>query len=589
MAIQTTTFKGARYIVKFHDPIEWASTESYEAIEAVQHEAFTYISKQPVPAGVQIDNTDFWLLWADPNAQMEQLRQLVEQYVGDVETLSETVDGLSDGLGLVNDALPISEFSAENTVKDSIDAEIEARKLDIEKAHVFETVADMKQGDNLSVGAICHTNGFHTSGDGGAAWYEITDTGPANEKDIIECGELFAKLVYSGNEIYVSQFGAQSNQNCADIVQRVFDVAQSGNEIVFDVGNIIIEKQVHLDVNNVILRSVPRSYVQIKTKVINDFAFLINSHGCTLENIHFNNALATSILDISINEKCIRVVDLTQADFYNIDIEFIGCSFIYYDNCITAYGKNCRIRHCMFSNSINGIKFIGDYEGVTTDQRRGLIVENNTFHGGDSSFTFDKNYDEVRTIGVINEGSSRELIIRNNVFNSDYYGYIYKGSDGGLIIDGNSCEDHTGCLGLAIITRRTDSSVTNTIISNNKLETVAATSHPQVDNPIVFDGNCYLSINGNYFVGYVVMLRMLHITNMVNVSDNFFFATRYGSEGLFINQDTATHGVILVGNVFNGGSGSQPLLDPTSGSVLMNVTNTNYLDCNYVNTNHFTV
>lgn len=92
MAIQTTTFKGARYLVKFHDPIEWSESESYEAIEAVQYGAYTYISKQPVPAGVQIDNTDFWLLWADPNAQMEQLRQLVEQYNDDVEQLNEELD-----------------------------------------------------------------------------------------------------------------------------------------------------------------------------------------------------------------------------------------------------------------------------------------------------------------------------------------------------------------------------------------------------------------------------------------------------------------------------------------------------------------
>lgn len=140
MTVQTTTFKGARYIVKFHDPIEWADTESYEAIEAVQHEAFTYISKQPVPAGVQIDNEEFWLLWADPNAQMEQLRQLVSGYVDDVSTLDVLVNAINDALPIsdfdnvntvknaingISSIIPASDFNAENTVKSYIDDKVE--------------------------------------------------------------------------------------------------------------------------------------------------------------------------------------------------------------------------------------------------------------------------------------------------------------------------------------------------------------------------------------------------------------------------------------------------------------------------------
>lgn len=174
MAIQTTTFKGARYLVKFHDPIEWASTESYEAIEAVQHEAFTYISKQPVPAGVQIDNADFWLLWADPNAQMEQLQQLVEQYAGNVDSLSDTVSGLSTDLGLVNDALPISEFSAQDTVKDYIDSKLvtvdtfaDLAATTSEYVQVLQNDSEYGLGDSCIYKVISGaTSGGHVRNDG---------------------------------------------------------------------------------------------------------------------------------------------------------------------------------------------------------------------------------------------------------------------------------------------------------------------------------------------------------------------------------------------------------------------------------------
>lgn len=226
--MSTETFKGARYIPKFYG--NWTDEIGYEAIGVVKHNAFTYISKQPVPAGVQIDNTDFWLLWADPNAQMEELRQIFMQYVDTVEELSGVVGQWADELA----------------------AEIEARKLDIEKAHVFETVADMKNGDNLSVGAICHTNGFHTSGDGGAAWYVITDSGTANEMDVIACGDLFANLIID-NIINVKQLGAISDTSADEFefFKRTSIIAneKNGCSIYIPAGTYLISKTLWIPSN----------------------------------------------------------------------------------------------------------------------------------------------------------------------------------------------------------------------------------------------------------------------------------------------------------------------------------------------------
>lgn len=103
-------FIGARYLVKFDG--EWSQDNAYEAITAVTHNAYTYLSKQPVPANVDISNTDFWLLWADPNAQMEELRQTVEGYLA-------TVDGIADEIG--------AGFDSVNTIAKAISDEIAAR------------------------------------------------------------------------------------------------------------------------------------------------------------------------------------------------------------------------------------------------------------------------------------------------------------------------------------------------------------------------------------------------------------------------------------------------------------------------------
>ena len=126
--IQTSTFKGARYVPKFEGI--WDSTKSYEAITAVQYGAFTYLSKQPVPAGVEITNTNYWILWADPNAQMEQLRQEVLDYVHDVENLESII--------------PSVDFNSTNTVKKYVDD----TKTEL-TTHTFAVI-----GDSWSAGSV---------------------------------------------------------------------------------------------------------------------------------------------------------------------------------------------------------------------------------------------------------------------------------------------------------------------------------------------------------------------------------------------------------------------------------------------------
>lgn len=54
----------------------------------------------------------------------------------------------------------------------------------------FETVAAMQASTTLVLGTVCHTNGFHASGDGGAAYYTVGASG-----DIALQGGLYASEV----------------------------------------------------------------------------------------------------------------------------------------------------------------------------------------------------------------------------------------------------------------------------------------------------------------------------------------------------------------------------------------------------------
>ena len=155
----------------------------------------------------------------------DQLRSLgnggVEWAAPGMPTYEQTEQALSNWL----DAHP----EAVTTVEDG--AITDAKLNDALKRGLvfgFETVADMKASTALESGMVCHTNGFYASGDGGAAWYTVSDSGTANEMDVIACGELFATLVYK-NEVFAEQIGMASNENFdnAQILEDFFSANKS--------------------------------------------------------------------------------------------------------------------------------------------------------------------------------------------------------------------------------------------------------------------------------------------------------------------------------------------------------------------------
>lgn len=89
-------YTGLRYVPKFADPIEWNSTNSYEALSIVIHQGNSYTSKQAVPAGVDISNSRFWAKTFDFNAQLEKTRQEVaglKSNLNEVDSSLKTTQG----------------------------------------------------------------------------------------------------------------------------------------------------------------------------------------------------------------------------------------------------------------------------------------------------------------------------------------------------------------------------------------------------------------------------------------------------------------------------------------------------------------
>lgn len=235
----TRQYIGARYIPVFADPVEWTDTRTYEPLMMVQHLGETYMTKQAVPLGVQLPDTsqgeesnEFWVHMSNWNAQVETYRQEVLQYNGRISTVEndlpigefDSVNTVKSAIDETNNLLPASSFDSVNTVAAAISGEASAREeQDDLRVIVFDTVADMKASSDIKTGYVCRTNGFHSSGDGGGAWYKIANTGTANEMDVIECGELFANLI-TQEVMTLEMFGAHGDgvTDDTDILNYVF-------------------------------------------------------------------------------------------------------------------------------------------------------------------------------------------------------------------------------------------------------------------------------------------------------------------------------------------------------------------------------
>lgn len=83
----TRQYIGARYVPQIFG--EWQQHLSYEALTVVTHAGNSFTSKQPVPAGVDISDTAYWVVTGNYNAQVEEYRQEVEEVREDIDNLGE--------------------------------------------------------------------------------------------------------------------------------------------------------------------------------------------------------------------------------------------------------------------------------------------------------------------------------------------------------------------------------------------------------------------------------------------------------------------------------------------------------------------
>ena len=125
------------------------------------------------------------------NKLSKETKEIVEEYITKFNDLHDYVHDYFDNLDVqeeINNKL--DDMVEQGTLQEIITSYIQANV-----AWAFDTVADMKSATNLVAGSYAQTLGFHTLNDGGGATYYITDSGTADEMEVIAVGDLYANLV----------------------------------------------------------------------------------------------------------------------------------------------------------------------------------------------------------------------------------------------------------------------------------------------------------------------------------------------------------------------------------------------------------
>ena len=274
--------------------------------------------------------------------------------------------------------------------------EIIASYLEVSSLLAFNTVSDMKSGENLVEGSYVRTLGYHSINDGGESTYkirEVTNEDTVDEAFLIALDDenLVAELIY-GNIINPIQMGAYGDNTHDDSIalQKGLDALHNRKALIYDLlGKYYLSNTgLHADsmykciIRNGYIRSdnfnidstdTTKNFILYTTVVENELQDPSSGGYCfednTLENITLDCELQDGVgcfglatfMRININ-KCdfrryktygVKTSDLVSYDGHELNItdSFFRANFRYETN-TTGIGICITKPDCMFNNLV---------------------------------------------------------------------------------------------------------------------------------------------------------------------------------------------------------------------------------------------
>lgn len=254
-----------------------------------------------------------------------------------------------------------------------------------EKPYCFDSVAEMQTYD-LKAGDRVKTLGYHSTNDGGGAYYVITDSEPNSYYETLENG-LYAILVHTGNIVRPSQFGAYHDgiHDDHDALQSALDALHNNDAKVLD-----LQGFTYWIASPLILESNYRCVIK------NGEVKALNSFTIDSEDTENNFLLITSNINTNPNGETFGTFpteDLT-IDRVNFDAQLIsGLGCLILNRFIRVNITNCQFKryttkglylpsknsHEVNVNNSNFLAFLGSEEEALHNP--GIGIYNDTLDG----------------------------------------------------------------------------------------------------------------------------------------------------------------------------------------------------------------
>ena len=279
---------------------------------------------------------------------------------------------------------------------------------------IYATLQDaISNADSLNVGMYFETNGFHTSGDGGASRYRVSSTGTANGMDIVQlsAGRL-AVLQVENDSLYPEQIGCipeDSSHDCTSEFNHLWTICHT---IKLHAKRYWFNGYLEPPISSKIIGDVIYSTEQftqlseLATKRSGDYFIYLEHKDCLIENVMVTNRSNNgSFPDVSTGGVGIRCNDWggdTSHFAYTLrhlrlqgfrkGIEFQGS--VKWNVAI----EDVRVSQCYIGIEFGESTFATRFERIHTDRctYRGINV-----HGEANIGFYDCNFGSVNTaIGI---------------------------------------------------------------------------------------------------------------------------------------------------------------------------------------------